>query len=192
LLCRLSLAWPTYNLHHFTGPRRTAELKATIPDASKILLRNVYSWFAHVERGMYALTQHGVAAPSRCPQAHHRGEPGCDCAVPILHDAGQSRSKRSRMNKRSTPSSEEPRTEPQIIPPGRADGRQGASASVDVRGTHRIYVARLGPFGSILLALSVAVLAAVILFMLLGAALILVPVVVLLVAGTIIAGLLRR
>jgi hypothetical protein len=51
------------------GPRRTSEIKVTIPDASKILLSNVYGWFARVERGMYALTQEGVTALSRWPQA---------------------------------------------------------------------------------------------------------------------------
>jgi hypothetical protein len=98
------------------------------------------------------------------------------------------------MIQRSTPPSEEPRTEPEIIPPGRADGRsaRGAHAYVDVRGVHRIYVARLGPFRIILVALVIAIIAAVILFVLLGAVLILIPVVALLVAATIIAGLLRR
>jgi hypothetical protein len=51
------------------GPRRTSEIKVTILDASKILLSNVYGWFARVERGMYALTQEGVTALSRWPQA---------------------------------------------------------------------------------------------------------------------------
>ena len=30
------------------GPKRIRELKAVIPDAPKILLRNVYGWFARV------------------------------------------------------------------------------------------------------------------------------------------------
>jgi hypothetical protein len=96
------------------------------------------------------------------------------------------------MIQRSTPPIEEPHTEPEIIPPDRADGRSTRGAYVDVHGTHRIYVARLGPFGIILAALVIAILTAVILFMLLGAALILLPVVALLVAVTVIAGLLRR
>ncbi len=54
-----------------SGPRRTSEVKAAIPDAPKILLRNVYGWFFRVERGVYGLTQAGTAALSRWP-------PGCD------------------------------------------------------------------------------------------------------------------
>ncbi|MGA7487025.1 MAG: DUF2161 family putative PD-(D/E)XK-type phosphodiesterase [Xanthobacteraceae bacterium] len=50
------------------GPRRTSELKTAIPDAPKILLRNVYGWFIRVERGVYALTQAGTAALARWPQ----------------------------------------------------------------------------------------------------------------------------
>src|SRR5262249_35056177 len=52
-----------------SGPRRTSEIKTAIPDAPKILLRNVYGWFFRVERGKYALTQEGTAALSRWPQA---------------------------------------------------------------------------------------------------------------------------
>src|SRR6516165_1659463 len=51
-----------------SGPRRTSEIKTAIPDAPKILLRNVYGWFFRVERGKYALTQEGTAALSRWPQ----------------------------------------------------------------------------------------------------------------------------
>jgi hypothetical protein len=98
------------------------------------------------------------------------------------------------MINRSTPPSEEPHSEPEIIPPGRADRRstQGAYAYVDVQGVHRIYVARLGPFRILLGLLVIALIAAVILFVLLGAALILIPAIALLVAATVIAGLLRR
>jgi len=51
------------------GPRRMSEIKSAIPDAPKILLRNVYGWFLRVERGTYALTPAGTAALSRWPQA---------------------------------------------------------------------------------------------------------------------------
>ena len=51
-----------------SGPRRTSEIKTAIPDAPKILLRNVYGWFFRVERGKYALTQEGTVALSRWPQ----------------------------------------------------------------------------------------------------------------------------
>ena len=33
------------------GPRRTSEIRVAILDAPRILLSNVYGWFAHVERG---------------------------------------------------------------------------------------------------------------------------------------------
>jgi len=50
------------------GPRRTSELRAMVPDASKILLRNVYGWFFRVERGVYGLTEAGTSALARWPQ----------------------------------------------------------------------------------------------------------------------------
>ena len=36
-----------------------SELKKTIPDAAKILQRNVYGWFIRRERGHYLLTDAG-------------------------------------------------------------------------------------------------------------------------------------
>ena len=60
LACAASLA---------NGPRRPSEIKTAVPDAPKILLRNVYGWFVRVERGVYALTQEGTAALLRWPQA---------------------------------------------------------------------------------------------------------------------------
>ena len=44
------------------GPARPCELKRAIPDAPKILLRNVYGWFVRLERGVYALSEAGRAA----------------------------------------------------------------------------------------------------------------------------------
>ena len=41
------------------------ELKAMAPDAPKILLHNVYGWFARVERGVYGLTEAGREAVKR-------------------------------------------------------------------------------------------------------------------------------
>ncbi len=52
------------------GPCRTAQVKATVPDAPKILLRNVYGWFDRVERGVYRLTSDGAAALARWPQPY--------------------------------------------------------------------------------------------------------------------------
>lgn len=94
---------------------------------------------------------------------------------------------------------ERPRVEPEIIPPDRTrrgyDWRQPAAApySADrAGGTHRIYVARVGPFGFTLLMLAVGILSAVFLFAILGAVLIWLPVVaLLLIVGAIFRYLLR-
>jgi hypothetical protein len=50
------------------GPKRPRDLKAQIPDAPKILLRNVYGWFINAERGVYTLTDAGRAALERWPE----------------------------------------------------------------------------------------------------------------------------
>jgi hypothetical protein len=44
---------------------RPRDLKPTMPDAPKILQRNVYGWFERVERGRYGLTTLGRAALAR-------------------------------------------------------------------------------------------------------------------------------
>jgi hypothetical protein len=44
------------------SPGRPRDLKAGMPDAPKILRRNVYGWFTRVERGVYTLTAGGRAA----------------------------------------------------------------------------------------------------------------------------------
>ena len=49
------------------GPRRPRDIKAAMPDAPKILFRNVYGWFVRVERGLYDLTDLGRAALIRWP-----------------------------------------------------------------------------------------------------------------------------
>jgi len=49
------------------GPLRPRDIKAAVPDAPKILLRNVYGWFVRVERGLYDLTDLGKAALMRWP-----------------------------------------------------------------------------------------------------------------------------
>ena len=51
------------------APARPRDLKGGMPDAPKILLRNVYGWFVRVERGVYALSEGGRAALLRW-QAH--------------------------------------------------------------------------------------------------------------------------
>ena len=50
------------------GPRKVHEVKDAVPDAPKILLRNVYGWFVRIERGVYALADAGKAALLRWPQ----------------------------------------------------------------------------------------------------------------------------
>jgi hypothetical protein len=47
------------------APSRPRDLKGSIPDAPKILLRNVFGWFVRVERGVYALSGDGAAALQR-------------------------------------------------------------------------------------------------------------------------------
>ena len=44
------------------GPKRPRELKAELPDAPKILLRDVYGWFNRKTRGVYELTAKGRSA----------------------------------------------------------------------------------------------------------------------------------
>ena len=90
------------------------------------------------------------------------------------------------------PQGEEPRSEPEIIPPGQA--RQGTPRMrvyVDAHGTERVYIARPGPIGTILVVLIVGLLSALVLALLLGALLIWLPVVLLFATAAIVVGLLR-
>ena len=76
----------------------------------------------------------------------------------------------------------EPRSEPEIIPPGHAR-----------RGTERvrIYIGKPSPLGVILVTLIIGLLSAAMLVVLFGAFLFLLPLAVLFVTGVIVAGLLR-
>ena len=47
------------------APARPRDLKGEMPDAPKILLRNVYGWFVRIDRGLYALSEPGRAALRR-------------------------------------------------------------------------------------------------------------------------------
>lgn len=47
------------------APMRPRDLKIEVPDAPKILQRNVYGWFKRLERGVYGLTDAGRAALDR-------------------------------------------------------------------------------------------------------------------------------
>ncbi len=89
------------------------------------------------------------------------------------------------------PQAEEPRSEPEIIPPDRASRRPQRERAFEQAGDQRIFVARIGPFGSILVVLIVAILMAVVLALLLGALLIWLPLLILFAAGVIIAGIVR-
>jgi len=92
---------------------------------------------------------------------------------------------------------ERPRAEPEIIPPDRGGrGHQAgwppAYGYTQMRGTQRVYVGRIGPFGVVLIMLIVGLFAAVLLLLLIGAALLWIPVVAVLVIVAAVSGLLRR
>ena len=98
------------------------------------------------------------------------------------------------MNQRSTPKAETPRSEPEILLPGdpAVRGRwnpRGWQAGDE--GVHRVYVAKVGPFGFALFALAAAAIAAIILTFVIGAFLIAIPLAGLLLAAAIISGLWR-
>jgi hypothetical protein len=84
------------------------------------------------------------------------------------------------------PDASRPRSEPEIIPPGRASRNQrgGIWVSIDEHGdTRRVFVSRPGPF-TILLALAVlGLIALIMLIVLLSVAVIWIPVVIVLIAA---------
>ena len=55
------------------GPLRPRDLAPAVPRAPKILLRNVYGWFARRGRGLYELTDAGRAALERWPSGYAEG-----------------------------------------------------------------------------------------------------------------------
>jgi hypothetical protein len=89
---------------------------------------------------------------------------------------------------------EQPRVEPEIIPPDRS-GRQppwSPYGFTDTRGTYRIHVTRVGPFGIALLVLAIAAVVTIVMIAVLGAVLIWIPIVaVVLIIGALLR-LLRR
>jgi hypothetical protein len=95
------------------------------------------------------------------------------------------------VDERPNPQSENPRSEPEIIPPGMPLESRRMRDSAETHGTQRIYIARLGPFGIILLALVIGIVSVAILILLLGAFLLWIPVVGLIVAAAIFSGALR-
>lgn len=90
---------------------------------------------------------------------------------------------------------ERPRSEPEIIPPGRAigddRGRDERIWTFGSSGSHRVFVGRIGPFGMFMLALAGAALSILLLIFIVGAFLIWIPIVGLIVAALILSSLLR-
>ncbi|MEJ2374533.1 MAG: hypothetical protein P8Y71_03635, partial [Pseudolabrys sp.] len=90
------------------------------------------------------------------------------------------------------PQGDEPRAEPEIIPPDRAGrDKHRKRTFTDAYGNERIYVAQVSPVGSILVVLVAAILLAVMLVLLLGALMIWLPVLVFFVAGAFIVAIVR-
>jgi hypothetical protein len=94
------------------------------------------------------------------------------------------------IDKRSNPQGEQPHSEPEIIPPSRAERGPRMHFYIDER-IGRVYTAKPGPLGSILTVLIVGLFLTVMLIMMLGAFLVFLPVVVLFVTAAIVVGLLR-
>jgi hypothetical protein len=95
------------------------------------------------------------------------------------------------------PEAEKPRSEPEILPPqrgeGRHEGRRHVWVALDEAGNmRRVYVARPGPFAFILALILVGLVAAAILLLLLGAMLIAVPLLVAAVIAAVLSGTFRQ
>lgn len=93
------------------------------------------------------------------------------------------------MGQRSDSRAEQPRAEPEIIPPGDPRIRSQRRTSFDDPG--RVYVARVGPFSLAMLAFAIGAIAAFILLLLVGAFLIAVPFAGLLLVAAVLISLLR-
>lgn len=57
------------------GPGRVRDLRPVVPEAGRILLRNVYGWFERSQRGVYRLSDLGEAALLRWPPLAHAAPP---------------------------------------------------------------------------------------------------------------------
>jgi hypothetical protein len=84
-----------------------------------------------------------------------------------------------------------PRAEPEIIPPGQSYDPARGQSYIDPMTGERVYVAKIGPFGMFLIALGVGLVLVAILVFLVGAFLLWIPVVGLLIAAGLVAGVLR-
>ena len=96
------------------------------------------------------------------------------------------------IDKPPKPQGEEPRSEPEVIPPGQAErDTPRMRVFVDTHSTERVYIGKPSPLGAIFLTLVVGLLSAVLMVLLFGALLVALPAVVLLVTAAILTGLLR-
>jgi len=88
------------------------------------------------------------------------------------------------------------RSKPEIIPPHEQTGRPGhdqprVHVFVNTDGTERIYVAKPGPFGTVLMVLIAGMLAAIFVIFFFAAFFFLLPFMILLLAIAVVVGLLR-
>lgn len=98
---------------------------------------------------------------------------------------------------------ERPRAEPEIIPPDRSSGKSDwrnapwqnnpwqNNAFTGARGTQRIFVSRVGPFGVALLILAIAAILAIVVIAALGVVLIWIPILAVIVGAVALSRLLR-
>ncbi|NVN88466.1 MAG: hypothetical protein HXX15_20500 [Rhodopseudomonas sp.] len=93
-------------------------------------------------------------------------------------------------NSKSPP--QQPRSEPEIIPPGATHDPMGTRIFIDENTSQRIYVGKIGPLGVMGIGLTLAVVIAVVLVLLLGAFLLWIPIVAVLVGVGLVAGVLRN
>jgi hypothetical protein len=95
-------------------------------------------------------------------------------------------------DQRPAPAPEQPRSEPEIIPPGGdARWRRDRPWPYAGQGTYRIHVTRLGPFSTFLLVAAIGIAAALLLIVAVGAFLLWIPIIGLVVAIAVLSGLLR-
>jgi hypothetical protein len=92
------------------------------------------------------------------------------------------------MAKRRTDLPEEPRVEPEIIPPMRSGSEW---YSTDGYGQQRVFVSRMGPWSVFGMVLAFGIVAGAVFALVIGALLVAIPVIGLLIAGAIVFSLLR-
>jgi hypothetical protein len=100
-----------------------------------------------------------------------------------------------RMARKPITPYERPRAEPEIIPPGQPDASRdgiGAPSVFGARYGGRVYVAKVGPWGVIMLAALALLIAAALVVFVIGTLLIWIPVVAVLVIAGFLFGKLRQ